>query len=78
MYNSGGAVESIDSIGDSSNSEIHIKGRGGGNFGAYSSTKPKPCLVNSKTEGFNFKNEENLLTVTIPASTSSWEITLLY
>lgn len=78
MYNSGGAVESIDSIRDSSNSEIRIKGRGGGKFGAYSSAKPKSCSLNSKTEGFNFKSEEHLLTVTIPASTSHWDITLFY
>ena len=40
MYNSGGAVEAVDSS-DSSGSKIHITGRGGGDFGAYSNLKPK-------------------------------------
>ncbi|XP_015879986.2 probable galactinol--sucrose galactosyltransferase 2 [Ziziphus jujuba] len=78
MYNSGGAVESIDFFRGSSNSEIHIKGRGGGSFGAYSRTKPKSCSLNSKDEGFNFKSEENLLTVTIPENSIYWDITLSY
>lgn len=78
MYNSGGAVESIDFFRDSSNSEIHIKGRGGGSFGAYSRKKPKSCSLNSKDEGFKFKNEDSLLTVKIPDGSSYWDITLSY
>ncbi|ESR34146.1 hypothetical protein CICLE_v10004399mg [Citrus x clementina] len=78
MYNSGGAVESVDLTNDSSSCKIHIKGRGGGSFGAYSSTKPSSILLNSKNEEFKFSAEDNLLTVTIPPTTSSWDITLCY
>lgn len=78
MYNSGGAVESIDLINDSSSIKIHIKGRGGGSFGAYSSTKPNSILLNSNYEEFKFSAEDNLLTVTIPPTTNSWDIALFY
>ncbi|XP_062013709.1 probable galactinol--sucrose galactosyltransferase 2 [Rosa rugosa] len=78
MYNSGGAVDSIDLFSDASSCVIHIKGRGAGSFGAYSSSKPKSCSVNSKDEGFEFRGDDNLLTVTIPAATSSWNISFSY
>ncbi|XP_062088023.1 probable galactinol--sucrose galactosyltransferase 2 isoform X2 [Humulus lupulus] len=79
MYNSGGAVEKVDFFSDSSNCGIQIKGRGPGRFGAYSSIKPKSCSVNSKTtEEFKYRSEDNLLTVTIPSTTSNWDITLYY
>ncbi|KAM6585512.1 hypothetical protein CsatB_012514 [Cannabis sativa] len=80
MYNSGGAVEKVDLLlSDSSNCGIRIKGRGPGRFGAYSSTKPKSCSVNSKsTEEFKYRSEDNLFTVTIPSTISNWDITLHY
>ncbi|KAL5574811.1 hypothetical protein UlMin_016510 [Ulmus minor] len=77
MYNSGGAVETVDFFGNSSNAGIRIKGRGAGVFGAYSNAKPESCSVNSKTEEFNYRSEDNLLTVTIPPTTSYWEITFV-
>ncbi|CAN6690336.1 unnamed protein product [Malus baccata var. baccata] len=79
MYNSGGAVEAVECFSHNSSSEIHIKGRGGGSFGAYSSLKPKACSVNSKDdEDFEFRDEDdNLLKVTVPATTS-WKIVLRY
>ncbi|KAG2688732.1 hypothetical protein I3760_09G109200 [Carya illinoinensis] len=78
MYNSGGAVKAIDFSSDSSTCEIHVKGRGVGTFGAYSSTKPKSCYINSKVEEYDFRDEDNLLTLTIPASTSSWDVVICY
>lgn len=78
MYNSGGAVESVSQSGDSSKSNILIKGRGGGSFGAYSGTKPKSITVNSKDEEFSFREEDNLLTVTIPSRTGTWSIDIYY
>ncbi|GLU20647.1 hypothetical protein SLE2022_368360 [Rubroshorea leprosula] len=76
MYNSGGAVESIDS---SRNASIVVKGRGGGRFGAYSSTKPRSCTINTKeVEEFEFNGENNLLTISIPATTSFWDIAIHY
>lgn len=78
MYNSGGAVDAIDFFSDSSSCEIHVKGRGAGEFGAYSSTKPKSCSVNSKVEGFDFRDEDNLLTLILHHPTSSWDIVICY
>ncbi|XP_075664682.1 putative galactinol--sucrose galactosyltransferase 2 isoform X3 [Castanea sativa] len=78
MYNSGGAIEAIDFFSDSSSCKIHVKGRGSGNFGAYSSTKPKSCLINSKIEEFDFRDEDNLLTLIVPDRTSSWDIAICY
>ncbi|XP_062160527.1 probable galactinol--sucrose galactosyltransferase 2 [Alnus glutinosa] len=78
MYNSGGAVDAIDFFSDSSSCEIHVKGRGAGEFGAYSSTKPKSCLVNSKVEGFEFRDEDNLLKIVLHHTTSSWDIVICY
>ncbi|PON57674.1 Glycosyl hydrolase [Parasponia andersonii] len=78
MYNSGGAVERVDFFSDSSNCGIRIKGRGPGSFGAYTSTEPKSCSVNSKSEGFKYRSEDNLLTVTIPVTAGNWDITIHY
>ena len=78
MYNSGGAVESVSRSGDSSNRSILIKGRGGGSFGAYSSTKPKSITVNSKDEEFSFREEDGLLIVTIPSRTGAWDVDIFY
>lgn len=78
MYNSGGAVEAIDFSSDSSTCEIHVKGRGAGTFGAYSNTMPRSCYINSKIEEFEFRDEDNLLTLTVPATTSSWDVVVCY
>ncbi|KAL5769389.1 hypothetical protein ACOSQ2_016172 [Xanthoceras sorbifolium] len=75
MYNSGAAVESVELISDG---RIVIKGRGGGSLGAYSSAKPNCCLVNTKNEDFKFSGEDNLLTVTIPAETTCWDVAICY
>uniref|UniRef100_A0A0D9W6A7 Galactinol--sucrose galactosyltransferase n=1 Tax=Leersia perrieri TaxID=77586 RepID=A0A0D9W6A7_9ORYZ len=45
MYNSGGALEGVISITDSSATTIQIKCRGPGRFGAYSATRPDICRV---------------------------------
>ncbi|XWS18064.1 hypothetical protein CRYUN_Cryun32bG0010400 [Craigia yunnanensis] len=74
MYNSGGALESVESLGG----KIHVKGRGAGCFGAYSNTKPKSCSINLKDEAFNFNGEHNLLTITIPATVNRWDIAICY
>ncbi|GMN36705.1 hypothetical protein TIFTF001_006214 [Ficus carica] len=78
MYNSGGAIERVDFFSDSSNSGIRIVGRGTGSFGAYSSTEPKSCSVNSTSVGFKYRCEDNLLTVTIPDTAINWVITFYY
>ncbi|KAG5561022.1 hypothetical protein RHGRI_004147 [Rhododendron griersonianum] len=74
MYNSGGAVKAM----EFSKDRMRIKGRGPGRFGAYSSQKPKSCLVNSREVGFNFRSEDNLLTTIIPHEANSWDISIGY
>lgn len=74
MYNSGGAVEAM----EFSKDRMSIKGRGPGRFGAYSSQKPKSCLVNSREVVFNFRSEDNLLTIIIPHEANSWDISIGY
>lgn len=77
MYNSGGAVESVESL--SGDRKIHVKGRGGGGlFGAYSNKKPKSCSINLKDEAFDFNGQNNLLSLTIPATFNRWDIAISY
>lgn len=78
MYNSGGAVESVDIFGESSGCKIQIKGRGSGNFGAYSSVKPKSCKLNSEDKDFKFREEDKLLDMVIPSTTSHWDLVIAY
>lgn len=77
MYNSGGAIQAVDISSKSSASGIHIKGRGPGTFGAYSSTRPRSCAVNSEEREFEFR-EDKLLKIRIPARSSSWDIVISY
>lgn len=58
MYNSGGAVEAVDFVSDHSRCRLDTKGRGSGQFGAYSSIKPKFCTVNSEEEEFEFNDRQ--------------------
>ncbi|XP_031393395.1 probable galactinol--sucrose galactosyltransferase 2 isoform X2 [Punica granatum] len=80
MYNSGGAVEAVESCNEKSTSSLVlcIKGRGSGTFGAFSDMRPKSCFVNSEEESFKFRTEENLLTVTIPPRMTSWDLFISY
>ncbi|KAK7331186.1 hypothetical protein VNO77_25404 [Canavalia gladiata] len=77
MYNSGGAVEAVESS-SSSGSKIHIRGRGGGDFGAYSNLKPKSCSINSEDLKFQFREKDNIFGIAIPAKSSSWDMTICY
>lgn len=74
MYNSGGAIDAIEAIDDSSCTKIRIKGRGEGIFGAYMSSEPKICYLNMEEVQFRFSIEEHFLSVIIPTGTNSWEI----
>ncbi|KAL5978542.1 hypothetical protein ACLOJK_029659 [Asimina triloba] len=78
MYNSGGAVESVNFSGGSSNCQLNIRGRGPGHFGAYSSRRPTSCTVISREAEFHFVDRDFLLTVSIPPKSISWEIGILY
>ncbi|XP_043704808.1 probable galactinol--sucrose galactosyltransferase 2 isoform X1 [Telopea speciosissima] len=66
MYNSGGAVEALNCVNDPSGCTIKIKGKGCGRFGAYSSTKPKYCLVDANKEEFDYNADDQLLTLKLP------------
>ncbi|KAK6932894.1 Glycosyl hydrolases 36 [Dillenia turbinata] len=76
MYNSGGAVEAIDEY--ASSESLSIRGKGEGRFGAYSSARPKSCYLDSQQLDFSFRDEDNLLTVTIPMGTASWNMIISY
>lgn len=80
MYNSGGAIEAMDFVSDRDRSlcRLSIKGRGSGLFGAYSSVKPKVCTVNSTSEEFMFKDDNHMLTLTIPSGVDYWEICVCF
>ena len=53
MYNSGGAVETMNCIIELSECIIKIKGKGCGRFGAHSNIKPKRCMLDMKEEEFH-------------------------
>lgn len=76
MYNSGGAVEAVDFVSDHSRCRLDIKGRGSGQFGAYSSIKPKFCTVNSQEVEFEFNGKDKFLKLVIPPKNSSWVISI--
>ncbi|MED6211889.1 hypothetical protein PIB30_077915 [Stylosanthes scabra] len=71
MYNSGGAIESLNCTMDVVNEEesiVKIKTRGCGRFGAYSNVRPKRCKVEMKEENddeFFYNHENGLITINL-------------
>ncbi|KAG9446461.1 hypothetical protein H6P81_012589 [Aristolochia fimbriata] len=63
MFNSGGAIESLSFKIEST--EIIIKARGCGRFGAYSSTIPTYCLVDCEEKEFSYSAKDGLLTINL-------------
>ncbi|KAF4351306.1 hypothetical protein F8388_010860 [Cannabis sativa] len=78
MYNSGGAVESVSCRVEVSGYTMIIKGRGTGRFGAYSSSKPKRCMVEQKEEEFSYSVEDGLLIVKLQGECGIRDIEFLY
>ncbi|XVF11648.1 hypothetical protein REPUB_Repub08aG0045300 [Reevesia pubescens] len=78
MYNSGGAVEAIDGNMNLSGWIIKIKGRGCGRIGAYSSSKPRSCIVDKKEEEFIYNAENGLLTVDLQGGCNLRDIEFVY
>ncbi|TYJ42469.1 hypothetical protein E1A91_A03G092300v1, partial [Gossypium mustelinum] len=74
MYNSGGAVEAMDSENKSSECKIKVRIRGCGRFGAYSNKKPKCCSMNEKDEEFIYNPIDGLVTVKVEGEYSSREM----
>ncbi|XP_040988889.1 probable galactinol--sucrose galactosyltransferase 2 [Juglans microcarpa x Juglans regia] len=78
MYNSGGAVEALNCTMDLLGCTIKVKGRGCGRFGAYSSTKPRCCVVDMKEEQFTYNADDGLLTVKLQGECKLREIEFDY
>ncbi|KAI4343687.1 hypothetical protein L6164_011006 [Bauhinia variegata] len=81
MYNSGGAVDALDcNLGGISDSEcsIKIKGRGPGRFGAYSSIRPKRCVVDMKEEHFSYNTQDGFLVIKLDGDGILREIQFVY
>ncbi|KAF9603072.1 hypothetical protein IFM89_033797 [Coptis chinensis] len=80
MYNSGGAIEALHCTSDSLSCTIKIKVRGCGRFGAYSSTKPKYCIL-QKEEEFDYNRDDGFLIINLPPyseAENSREIEIVY
>ncbi|KAM0847426.1 hypothetical protein ACQ4PT_055008 [Festuca glaucescens] len=65
MFNSGGALDSIASSVDSSDTTIQIKCRGPGRFGVYSSARPAICRVDAHEVEFSY-SDDGLLAFDLP------------
>lgn len=79
MYNSGGAVEAVEST-MNVNSEciIKIKARGIGRFGAYSSIRPKRCMVDMKEEEFSYNAKDQMLIMKLEGQGNLRDIEFVY
>ncbi|KAK7277007.1 hypothetical protein RIF29_18156 [Crotalaria pallida] len=60
MFNSGGAVKEFNSNGSTN---VELKVRGCGQFGAYSSARPKLVTVDSEEVGFGYDEESGWVTI---------------
>ncbi|KAJ1403274.1 Glycosyl hydrolases 36 [Sesbania bispinosa] len=78
MYNSGGAIEALDSTMDVAQCIIKIKSRGCGRFGAYSNVRPKCCIVDMKEEEFSYNPEDGLLTIELDSGGNSTDIEFIF
>ncbi|KAJ7945784.1 Galactinol--sucrose galactosyltransferase [Quillaja saponaria] len=79
MYNSGGAVEALECTLDSSGCiVVKLKGRGCGRFGAYSSTRPKRCVLDMKEVEFCYNAEDGLLTIKLQGECNIRDMELVY
>ncbi|EXB94449.1 hypothetical protein L484_018950 [Morus notabilis] len=78
MYNSGGAVESLSCSVQISETTVKIRGKGLGRFGAYSSSKPKWCMVCQKEEEFTYNSEDGLLIVKLEGECGPKDIEFVY
>ncbi|CAK9143946.1 unnamed protein product [Ilex paraguariensis] len=79
MYNSGGAIEDLNcNTMGAPGCSISIRSRGCGHFGAYSSTKPRCCLVDMKEEDFAYNGEDGFLTIILQGECNSRVIDIVY
>lgn len=81
MYNSGGAIECLESTSSESGCAINIRSRGPGRFGAYSSTRPRHVKVDNKEEEFSFNPDDGRLIINFSYSSSEMgliEVEIVY
>ncbi|KAH7528325.1 hypothetical protein FEM48_Zijuj05G0060700 [Ziziphus jujuba var. spinosa] len=79
MFNSGGAIKSLDCKKDSSGLMMaKIQVRGCGRFGAYSHRKPRSCAVDKKEKQFIYDAKEGLLTFKLDGDCNCKEIQIVY
>lgn len=64
MFNSGGAVKELDHESKRS-AVVDMKVRGCGLFGAYSSSRPKKIVVDSKETEFSYEEASGLVTLAL-------------
>ena len=62
MFNSGGAVKEL-SYGSNGSTNVEMEVRGCGQFGAYSSARPKLVTVDSEEVEFRYEEESGLVTI---------------
>lgn len=63
MFNSGGAVKEFFNWRSNESTNVTMKVRGCGQFGAYSSAQPKSISVDSEEVEFRYEEETGLVTV---------------
>uniref|UniRef100_A0A5B7B526 galactinol--sucrose galactosyltransferase n=1 Tax=Davidia involucrata TaxID=16924 RepID=A0A5B7B526_DAVIN len=78
MYNSGGAIDALNCTKDLGECSIKIKGRGCGRFGAYSSMKPRYCMVDMKEEEFIYNADDGFLIIKLKGDGNLREIEIVY
>ncbi|KAA8542203.1 hypothetical protein F0562_023355 [Nyssa sinensis] len=80
MYNSGGAIDALSCTMDLQEyCSIKIKGRGCGRCGAYSSMKPRCCMVDMKEEEeFIYNAVNGFLTIQLQGDGNLREIEIVY
>ncbi|GMH01214.1 hypothetical protein Nepgr_003053 [Nepenthes gracilis] len=78
MYNSGGAVESLKSTLDPSGCMITVKARGCGSLGAYSSIKPRLCVVDKKEAEFTYDSRDRILIIELKGECSFKEVEIIF
>ncbi|CAM0904155.1 unnamed protein product [Alopecurus aequalis] len=80
MFNSGGALDSIAGMVDSSATTVEIKCRGPGRFGGYSSARPALCRVDAHDVEFSY-SDDGLLAfdlTDVPSVSNLRSIEILY
>ncbi|KAL0403797.1 UNVERIFIED_CONTAM: putative galactinol--sucrose galactosyltransferase 6 [Sesamum radiatum] len=66
MFNAGGAIENLKYDITGLKALVSMEVKGCGRFGAYSSTKPKRCMVGSFRVEFEFSSASGLVTLYLP------------